>query len=369
MVQRAHTGRKGLYSMADIGQRTADKRGEITYSFMAKLYSNPGVTASIIAFVVGLLIFGFGHWPLVLAIAAALIAASILIVPPAHYAVHELLGARSGRISLEGLRFIIPFLETAHFISRELHGIPFKAVFTTEDNMELVVTGELQYRADPQLTNKEGKNLFFELSDIIIQRGISEAIESKLGALGGIYKLKDFITHRHAIADFLNAYFRLETMPHLDHEPNSDNKCGRRTACQFPEQVSAQDLFEFYDTHRQLVKTILDTEKGRTAEFSVIERRYGIDVEFVPFGQISFSGETTRSLEREQQAAARARAFEFKMGMIKKARAEDASFQEAANAADIALEPDVAKNKKIISVEGIEALVRAAKAVKEGGSG
>ncbi len=313
-------------------------------------YNEIGIMIGLIVFVLSSYYFGIGPVPALLAVIAAILPSAVIIVPPLHYAVHDILGKRVKRVTFEGPKLVLPFMESITLIERELKRIPFIAIFTSEDEQEIQIKGELQYRADPEVTNREGYNVHAEISDEILSHGINEAIESKVGALGGLKELLEFIKNRNAIEDFLNCSFRLSKPPHLNHDSNN---CGIAD-CKLPVCVDACDIPDYYNKHHREVKALLDNDSKNTKDRSNIETRYGIDVISLPLGTISFSEKTKESMEKKKQVELRRDAFESTVAMIKKVRelGEDVTFQEAANAAHCALEPEIAKSKRIVSVEG-----------------
>lgn len=250
-------------------------------------------------------------------------------IPAYHFGVVERFGKRTGGILREGLKLKLPFIDQVELISLELETIPISVEFTTKDKLKLVCSGSLQYRPDPEI--KKGRNIFVEMSEKTITVGIIDMVKSKLGSLGGVKESNDFIENRAAIADLINCSLRLKKAPHLDSG------------------VNIKKVIDFYKTNWQQVKKILNGEKARVKNRSSIEERYGIDIEQFALASIVFTPETEKSFEKEKQAEARARAFDKKMEMAKKAKELGASAQEALNAADVSL--DSAK-KEVISVEG-----------------
>lgn len=279
-----------------------------------------------------------------------LLSDTFVMVPAYHFGVVERFGERLPGIKYEGLRIKLPFIDVVQLISMELSEAGVSVVFTTRDKLQLTCVGSLQYKPDPIIKDRTGRNVFITMSEEIISSGIVDAIKAKLGALGGVKDGEDFIENRHAIGDIINCFFRLEAPPHMEHDPNT---CGVPN-CKFPlfppGSVEATDLMEFYKQHRVAVKQNLDTEKG-TPTYSAIEERYGIDVVYYALSDIAFSKATQEAFEKERQAKARQEAFKIKL-MMAKGAAKDlgAPAQVAFNAADISLDPDI--EKKIISVEG-----------------
>lgn len=285
----------------------------------------------------------------ILVIGGFLLSDSFVQIPAFHYGVREVFGKRRKGVVYEGLRLKIPFFEKIELVSMELKEIDITILFTTQDKLKLTCEGSLQYRPDEGILDKQEKNLFITMSEEIIKGGIDDSVKAKLGALGGVIEGAQFIEHRHAVSDMINCFFRLEQPPHRTHVQNDAEKCGL-TNCEFDKEVNANELIKFYDAHWPLVKKLLDRENEFTTSRSQIEKRYGIDIDLFALADISFSEETQSSFEKEKQALARKGAFAQKKAMIGEMMALKASFQEAANAADISLDPKI--EKKIVSVEG-----------------
>lgn len=309
-----------------------------------------GFWVSAAVFIAITIVNGFGWLPVIATFAVICIFASIIIVPPFHYGVHEFLGKRTGYVSTEGPALIFPFLGSVTIVSRELKRIPFKAKFTSEDETEINAEGDIQYRADPRIKDSEQKNVHVEISEDVLTHGIDEPIEEQIDTLGGLEKLTNFITNRQAISFYLNCFFRLKEMPHLNHDKLN---CGIEN-CEMPQEVPVDNVIDYYQAHWSKVKKVLDREeKELPDDHSPTEERYGIDIVTVTLGQIGFTEKTREALEKKLQTTRRREEFQIRMGMVRDVLAiGDVNFQEAANMVDVALEPEIARKKQIISVEG-----------------
>lgn len=297
---------------------------------------------------------------IVIGILAILYVASdaLVIVPGPSYGVHLRYGKRTGKIFEEGFGFKIPIIDTVELFSTELNKIEVTSNFTTKDKLQLTLTGSLQYSPDSRISDdpmdlnrhprdRQGKNTFFKVSDEIIRSGIEDALEGLLGGLGGVYKGEKFISNRQALGDMINAILRLDLPPHLRHNPT---KCGV-VGCTMPERIDASKLVDFYNKHWKKIQEDVKTEKLRQAECSLYELRYGIDIETFALANVDFSDATKEAFEKEKQAEAKQRAFKSKMAMAKEAKDElGATAQEALNAADVSLDPNI--RKQVVSVEG-----------------
>lgn len=281
-----------------------------------------------------LAIIGIGF----LVVIAATILSSFVVVPSFHFGVVERFGRRTGRIVTEGLNIKLPFFERVELISLQLAEIPVEIDFTTAppDRLQLTMKGSLQYRPDPSVSDKsyERRNIFITMSEEIIKKGISDAIKDLLGMIGGITPADMFIQRREAINLLINCLLRLAVPPH--------RQAG----------MEVNHWLDFYaDAHnRQFVVEALEHEREVTEDRSGIEERYGLDVVVFALAEVDFSNEVKKSFERQRQAQARREAFQHKIAMAQQARDLGATAQEALNAADVSLDPDV--KKQVVSVEG-----------------
>jgi len=286
---------------------------------------------------------------------------AIVKIPAYHYGVRERFGERIGKAKPEGFCWKIPFIDTVDLVSMELGELDINTNFTTSDKLQLSVRGSLQYRPDPKIVDDNRKNVFITMSEGIIKSGIEDAVQSLLGGLGGVYKAKDFIGNRQALADLLNAILRLGIPPHLNHNQTTCEV----VSCSFPEHVEAKSLIKFYNKHWKIVRKRIIQERHNETEHSPIEERYGIDVEAFTLSQVDFSEETKKSFEKEKQAEARGRAFKTKLSMARDAMTLGAPAQVALNAADVSLDPAI--NKSVVSVEGEAGVLGAIVANMKGG--
>ncbi len=287
------------------------------------------------------------------------ILSSLIIVPAYHFGVAELFGERTGRIIREGLGFKMPFFETVELISLELERTEVKAKFTTAppDRLALVIKGSLQYKPDPDVDeldehgNHTGRNVFISISEEIIAAGITEAVQSVLGNIGGVTPSDGFIRNRRAVESLINCFLRLGVPPHLNHAPGDAHTCGQER-CRYPQgRIPAKQVLRFYDNHTEGIRRILGREQQEPEVRSDIENRYGIDITTFAAAEIDFSEDVQRSFEKRREAQARKEAFGFKMQMARRVKDDlDADAQVALNAADVSLDPAV--KKQVVSVEG-----------------
>ncbi|MDP3948662.1 MAG: SPFH domain-containing protein [bacterium] len=332
-------------------------------------------------------------WSLLIALVAALIVDSLVITLAFHFNVHERLGKRTGKVSLEGLDFKIPIIDSVKRISMSLEPIPIGVDFTTADNVQLGLTGSLQHNPDFEIKEEEGPNKgankYISMSEKVIKEGIEHMISDVLGGLGGKYNAVDFIKSRQALGDIINNLLQFEIPYHLRHhrESHDGSTCSvadckvcnaapdcnaaedckyegcRVDNCKHDEQVNAEDLLDFYNSHWKYLKKNRVEEEKLKEKPSSVEKRYGIKVEVFALANVGFSKEMKDALGAQKQADARATAFGKKIKMaanvmrLAKAAKINVTMQEALNAADVSLNPKIADNKKIVSVEGAAGVV------------
>lgn len=317
---------------------------------------------------------------------------AIVMVPAYHYGVHERFGRRMEKIFFEGFNLKIPFIDKVELISTELAEIDVKTFFTTggkvstgagksagkqadndkgDDKLQVQLDGSIQYRPSPYVKDQNGRNVFISVSDEVIRSGVADMLKDMLGGLGGIYQAEDFIRNRQAFGDLVNQILKFATPFHLRHEEGG--KCAAKD-CKHSgvTNIPREDLVDFYNTHWEIIrdermkKAREDKEARKGAEcmseedaekllesMSPTEKRYGIDIEVFALEQLDFSPEVKRAFEARREARERQKGFAVKMEMAQEAmKLNGASSQEALDAVDTSLIPEVAKNKRIVSVQG-----------------
>lgn len=315
---------------------------------------------------------------------------SIVLVPAYHFDIVERFGRRTGEIFFEGFNLKLPFIDKVERISTELEPIEVRASFTTgkvdteadedknADKLQVELVGSLQYRPSARVKDIYGRNVFISTSEKIIQGGIGDMIEDLLGGLGGIYQAEDFIGNRQAFDDLINQILKRETPYHLRHkrgdkEPDDlmNGGCGVPN-CPYDEaRIPREELIRFYNSHWKYLKdeaiqkreeekedtqTVYKAEDSESQKWdtSSIEQRYGINIEAFAIKRIDFSDAMKTAFEQKRGAKEREKAFAIKLQMAASAQTQvkGVSGQEALDAADVSLYPDIAKAKKIISVQG-----------------
>lgn len=303
-----------------------------------------------------------------IAIVAIALLNAFVTVPAAHVGI---LTRFNGRVPfgglLEGLHVKLPFIDKVRVYSLELTVREVTFSFTTQDLLNITISGKFQYRFDPNVVDEQGRAVFVAVSDEAIAEGIVEAIEARLGGLGGKHKYELFVENRQALGDIINSILRLSTPPHLLHDPAAPAPdpnwtpqhpgeqpprfCGL-TDCRYDREVKAEELIDFYNKHWRQIRIFIGREHHVLSDRSVVERRFGIDVEAFDIGNVDFTPETKKAFEEQKQAEARARAGDARIALANRFRTQlkGISPKDAADEADLVLDPEVRKN--IISVQG-----------------
>lgn len=288
---------------------------------------------------------------------------AIITIPAYHFGVVERFGKRTGRILREGFNLVIPFVDRVEVVTMELAKIDVEVTLTTFDDLHLRCTGSLQYQPDPEISDRDGRNIFVTMSEEIIKSGIEEAIQSKLGGLGGVRTGEDFIRFRQAFSDLINILLRVQTPPHFNHGIDDEgciqrftwtNEEGREVPCPSKHaRVRARDLIGYYNAHWEEAKGLLDTEGKRPDDRSEIESRYGIDIKVFALANVEFTAETRDAREEKRQAELRARILDTKIAAMTRIKeATGANAQQMIDEADLIFHPEVAAKKQIVSVQG-----------------
>ena len=298
---------------------------------------------------------------------------ALVIVPEYTFYVWSVLRSRvrgPKGILREGPHIVCPFISSTEKVSLELVKKDIKFSFTTKDGFNMSVEGVFQYRPDPDVLHlkghpDEGRNVFVTVSEEVILAGVIEAVEARIGGIGGNHPHTVFIESRPALGDIINAILRLARPPHIMHKKSADvpnikntNSWGEKDwyfcgnpSCPFDKPINANQLIEFYNFHWPEIRVIKANEKELYDSHSDIEQRYGIDVETFDLGNVNFTSETQAALEEEKQAEARAKAANKRIELAKKFRTEvEVSPQTAVDQADLLLDPAIKKN--IVSIQG-----------------
>ncbi len=320
---------------------------------------------------------------------------AIVRVPEYHFGVAVRFGRRTGYIYDEGFDLKIPLIDKVELISTELAKIPVHAFFTTGagtkgtganaateegGKLQMELFSSVQYRPSPHVRDENGRNVFISVSEEVIGSGVADMLEDLLGGLGGIYQADDFIGNRQAFGDLVNQILKFETPFHLRHDVEVDGngnavpcKAGDKCKHKKVEKIPRHDLINFYNAHWEVIRdervaleveeqnrlnsSIVETPKEvmqrLMANMSPTEKRYGINIEVFALERIDFSEEVKKAFEAQRAAKERQKGFGVKMEMARDVmKLNGASAQEALDAADVSLIPEVARNKRVISVQG-----------------
>ncbi|MDP1706387.1 MAG: SPFH domain-containing protein [bacterium] len=314
----------------------------------------------------------------IIAIVVVWVLASAIKIPPNHFGIVDRFGKRlrcnPGKdgpvfqrgILREGLNFIIPLIDSVELVSKDLVKEDIKFKFTTKDKLRLEVEGVFQYRPDPDVLFSDvhkdhRRNVFLTVSKEVIKSGVIEAVEARLGGLGGQCSSEIFITSRQALGEIINAILRMNKPPHRNHlkgAPAPDPKnpeepfCGLDALCTFDDtEIGVEKLVEFYNAHWRQAKVIKDNEKNLPEDRSEVERRYGIDIESFDLGNVGFTSETEAAFEEKRQSEERAHAGDQVLILAKELQdGLKIDGQTALDEAGRILDPTI--KKRIVSVQG-----------------
>ena len=281
-----------------------------------------------------------------------LIADSVVFIEAVNYGVVWRFGGQLAGTTNEGFKLKLPIVDKIKIASLELQTKTINVEFTTKDNLRLKIPGSIQFRSDPKVCDRNGRNVFVRISDDAIAKGVEKDVQAKLGGIGGKYAGKQFIQNRQAIDSIINSILRLDTPLHLSHNTIT---CGQNGCCfcrkQGNAEVKAGQLISFYNAHWQAVKTALDDEENHVDNRSGIEKRYGIDIVKYSLAEVDFTEETQAAQEEKRQAGYRAEAGEKVLELVNAVKEiPGVSGQQALNWADSIINPKTPR--KMISVEG-----------------
>lgn len=281
-------------------------------------------------------------------IAGTLVWASLRKVPSVHYGIVERLGRRTGRVLLEGLRMVAPFIETVRLYEVKLDSKSIKLAFFSKDNLEVMVQALVQWRPDWRIRNPEGRNKFMENKEETIITGITDAIKSVVGNIIGQVKAEVFIRHKAAVERYIDCVLRLPRPPHV-------NPSLIDPAFEAAEIVGAKARIDFYGGYAEKIGCLLRTEAGKPEEVSELEDRYGIDIVAFDMADVDFSLATKGALEKKKQTEEKLKSDDLeakkKIEMIEKLKALGVEPQSALNSAEVNLDQ---AEKKIFSLEGLD---------------
>jgi regulator of protease activity HflC (stomatin/prohibitin superfamily) len=282
---------------------------------------------------------------LLLLLAGILLQDSFVQIPTAYFGVVLRFGKRTGRVVFEGIRVKLPYIEEVRLINEQLTTIPVEATCLTRDNLQLTIFGSLQWAPSPKVSDQSGRNQFLAIDESTIPTGIQDAVESELGKLGSLEAAESFILNRESLERFLSCMLRFARPPHeLDNlEPSK--------------------WISYYVTNRNtIVERLRSLSKTSSKDFSLVEKRYGIEIVAFYLTNITFSEATRIALEKKGQTTAALLATDEQMQRInlyatRLQNDHGLNADSAVNTAKVLL--GLAQNK-IISIEGLDKLGLAA---------
>lgn len=263
----------------------------------------------------GWLVAGFG-WLLVFRF---VFLAGFVTIAKVHFGVVTRFGKRRRVVLLEGIHWIIPYIDrvSSPLIEQKLENMDLnggreqEVSVLSNDNLLVEVAGSLQYRANWRIGDEQGRNRFVEMSQEIIQHGISDAIEAELGEMAGAMKATDFVENRTALGLLLRCKLRLssKSVPH-----HNGKKYGE------PEDLvpAGEKRIELYKKNAKKIQEELEAR----SEISEIENRYGIDVVTANITRIGFQDSTQEALETQKR-------FELKQETVSRLISQGVPAKEA----------------------------------------
>ncbi|PIP73162.1 MAG: hypothetical protein COW88_02835 [Candidatus Lloydbacteria bacterium CG22_combo_CG10-13_8_21_14_all_47_15] len=273
---------------------------------------------------------------------------SFVMVPKAHYGLPILFGKRWRSEVDEGFHFRIPWAEQIELYPYELNTLQIKVKVFSMDKIEIEVEGSVQYRPDRLLL----RDKYATMSENAIQIGLIDAVESELGKIAGTKDANIFVESRQELEDIINATLRCSNPPHLNPRAYEPQYAGNG-------DVPPDDRIAFYKKHHRQIREELEREKGHPEMWSVIELRYGFDIEVYALSKVDFTAETKKSLEEKRQAEAHVAAvdveFKKRLSYTGKLITKGLPPQEANNAAEVALGK---ATRQIHSIEGVKGAIQ-----------
>lgn len=270
-----------------------------------------------------------------LGIIAVLVWAAIVMIPDATYAVVKRLRGRTGRILREGPRLILPFIDTVEVVSMELKPQDFEVAFITKDNVGLTVKGLVQYRAEPDIKDAKGLNVYVSVSDESRAKGLRAAAEAVLGNIGGLHNSNEFVGTKELLEIMLRCHLQLENTPHA-------------------EEHQQHCLISWYRENWENV--LLKIKNKGVGSHSETEERYGVSIASISLAEVKFPADIEDAQKDKQQAILRRDALNVHIGM-------SADNEEKTTAEKLKLQfPDIGDSERlsatmVMSQEGTTATV------------
>lgn len=285
----------------------------------------------------------------ILGVAAA---ASVKRVDPVHRGVLVRLDKRhEDRMYGEGWHGfwdgVMPFIDRIEIEPVTLQPATVTTTVLSRDNLQLTVSGSVQFRVDDVYRH-------MEMDPKTIEVGMRDAIESELGIIAGKVNGDQFKAARREVQLLINSVLRFSSAPHYRAsaaDPTVFDPVGG------DREVEPHKRVGFYRKNGTAVRTALKQETKEAGDRSEIEERYGIDVVVFELAEVNFTKGTVEALEKKRQAELEADAAQagFRRQMEIFNELKDAVGPERAlNEASLIVGGKDRGNRKIISVEGLE---------------
>lgn len=242
---------------------------------------------------------------------------SIVTIPVIHYGDYRVFGKRIGQTVLEGTHWR-EWWYTVHLYSSEVRLSSVSESFPTEDKVQTIVEGPVQYIPDKELVSV----VYSSLSEEAITVGLNSFIKKEIGIVAGRYSYQDFFKKRREIGQLINCLLRMRNPPHLDvsaltwvddrlGDEHSINpileKCSPDGTVQSSwitadREVPTEKVLNFYEIFSHQIRLLLENEAGFKVR-SRVEEEYGIDVKVFNLANVDYTEKMAAIMEREQQAA------------------------------------------------------------------
>ncbi len=142
------------------------------------------------------IIVKLGGTAVVLAVAAGIVAGSVVIVPPGHRGVifNRVSGIKPVALN-EGLNFVMPVLETAIVMDVRVQKDSYDATAASKDLQTVHTKVALNYRPVPEMTPKLYSEVGWDYSDRVIAPAVQEAVKATTAR----FTAEELITHREEV--------------------------------------------------------------------------------------------------------------------------------------------------------------------------
>ena len=251
-----------------------------------------------------------------------IIKASIVRVPSIHFGEYRVFDERTGDTVGEGLHWCWLW-QRIHLHDASVKSIEVKESFTTFDEVEAKLTGTVQYRVDDNNAAK-----FADFSEDTIKKGLSDLVSSELGIIAGLHEYKSFIEDRETIQLIIDCILCLKKVPHHDFdevrerealdEPDFQNLLTSEGIEFTGKSIKPKSRIEFYNLFSEKIKALLKEELSNRNKNSAVESKYAIDIDHFALADVGWTDEFKKAMEEDKKAAAKVRAAEQTLKLIKK---------------------------------------------------